>query len=125
MDLTSDSFLQDILKSAGDKGFNCLAEKVLELFGTGAVEVKSLLMGLCRRVAVHNLDVAKDCEIEQLRCENVALDADNGAAWDKAISWKKSLEDLQDDLELESRPGNNYKPTGHLRFQQNSYCETR
>ena len=53
LDLTSDAFLQDILKSAGDKGFNCLAEKVLELFGTGAVEVKSLLMGcvagrLCR-----------------------------------------------------------------------------
>ena len=54
---------------------------MLELFGTGAVEVKSLLMGLCRRAAVHNVDVAKDGEIEQMRCEKDALDADNGAAW--------------------------------------------
>ena len=24
-----------------------------------------------------------------------------------------------------TRPGNNFKPTGHLSFQQKSYCETR
>ena len=32
LDLTSDSLLQDILKSASDKGFQSLAEKVLDLF---------------------------------------------------------------------------------------------
>ena len=101
MDLTSDSFLQDILKSAGDKGFQCLAEKVLDLFGTGAVEVKSLLVGLCRRAAVMNVDVATDGEIEQLRCDKAALDEENAAAWGKVMSWKKSVENLQGALELE------------------------
>ena len=46
LDDTTDVFLQDRLIRAGEKGYNSLAEKVLEMHDNGAVEVKRLLMGL-------------------------------------------------------------------------------
>ena len=63
-----------------------------------------MLVGLCRRAAVVNVDVATDSEIEeQLRCDKVALDACNGVAWSEAMKLRQSLEDLKVVLESEKK----------------------
>ena len=62
-----------------------------------------MLVGLCRRAAVVNVDVATISEVEELRCDKVALQTCNGVAWAETMKLRQSLVDLNVVLESEKK----------------------
>ena len=92
LDVVDDVYLKDILVQAGDEGFDSLAGEVLQMYKSGAVDVKGLPMGFCRRLAVGNVAVAQDAEVDRLRSLNEELEQCNAQAWGKVMHLQKELE---------------------------------
>ena len=62
------------------------------MFERGAVDVRGLLTGVCRRLARDNVDVAQDAEVDRLRRANEALELCNTKAWGTVMELREELE---------------------------------
>ena len=89
---TSYMMLRDILVTAGETGYNSLADRVIDLYDSGAVNARSLLMGLCRQLANVNLEFAQEKGVGELRTRVEAIQHENDLAWREVNVVRAELE---------------------------------